>query len=179
MESETKQYASVFERLGRQVLVQLGDLPEIALHWPLPLPAGDSLFARAVRLVEESALWVLEVIGGQYQLYDKGAEERTGGTFRDLALRYEWWFAALHQALDMLPDASLGLPVDVPPAYRDLFGSETTTIRACLLHAVGQSVVQVGHIQFICQLFADSERVLIEVSELEQDSLIVKTTRSV
>ena len=165
MESESKQYGNILERLGRQTLALLGSLPEVSLHWPLPLPEGDSLFARAVRMVEESAFWVLEVIGGQYKLYQKEGEEKTGARFADLTLRFERWFTALHQVLDMLPDASLGLPIDVPPAHQDIFGGETTTIRACLLHAVGQSAVQVGHIQFICQLFADGERMLVEVSE--------------
>jgi hypothetical protein len=171
MESETRQYGNALERQGRVVLEQLGDLPEIVLHWPLP--EGDALFARAVQLVEECAFWVLRVIAAQYELYRKEAEERTAATFADLALCYEHWFAVLHQVLDMLPDASLGLPLDVPPGYQDLFGSETTTIRACLLHTVGQSALQVGHIEFICQLFVDGERVLIEMGELVQDSLIV------
>ncbi len=71
MESESKHYGNALERLGRQTLVQLSGLPEMALHWPLPLPDGDSLFARAGRLVEESAFWVLEVIGGSISCIKK------------------------------------------------------------------------------------------------------------
>ena len=172
MESETKHYAHVFERLGRHVLAQLSELPEIATRWPLPLPDGDSLFRRAVRLVEESAFWVLQVIGVQDQLYDQGVEEKMGGTLADLALLYESWFSALHQLHDSLPDASLDQPFNVPPAYQDLFDGETATLRACLLYALGQYAMQVGHIEFICQLFADGERVLIEVNEQIQDSML-------
>lgn len=170
MPSETEQFGNIFDRLGREVLKQLDDLPESALHWPLPLPQGDSLFTRALRLVEESAFWVLEVVGGQYMLH-RGSEERSGGTFADLALRYERWFTALHQMLDMLSDTALGLFVDVPPSYQDLFDSGTTTIHACLLHAVAQSAQQLGHIQLICQLFADGERMLHEVAEAHEISV--------
>jgi Protein of unknown function (DUF664) len=170
MPSETEQFGNVFDRLGHEVLVQLEGLPQSALHWPLPLPQGDSLFTRALRLVEESAFWVLEVVGGQYMLHDQLPEARSEGTFADLALRYERWFTALHRIVDMLSDAALGLFVDVPPSYQDLFGGGTTTIRACLLHAVEQSALHVGHIQLICQLFADGERVLHEVVEYHEIS---------
>jgi hypothetical protein len=171
MLSETEQFGNVFDRLGHQVLVQLDGLPESALHWPLPLPQGDSLFTRALRLVEESAFWVLEVVADQYMLHDRRPEEKSGRTFADLALRYERWFTALHRTLDMLSDVALGLFVDVPPSYQYLFGARTTTIHACLLHAVEQSALQVGHIQLICQLFADGERVLREVAEAHEISM--------
>ncbi len=166
-------YANVFERLGRQVLAELVNLPEIALRWPLPLPQGDSLYTRTMHLFKESAYWVLQVIGGQDQLDDQGMEKRTGGTLADLAFRYDLWLNKLRQVLDRLPGANLGLTVDVPPPYQDLFDGKTTTIRACLLQAVEQCAVYVGQIQFICQLFADGDRVLIEVNELIQESMIV------
>ncbi len=70
----------------------------------------------------------------------------------------------------MLPDSVLGRFVDVPPSFQDLFGGGTTTIHACLLHAVGQNALQLGHIQLICQLFADGERVLHEVAEYHEIS---------
>ena len=78
MLTQAEQFAAVFDRLGREVLAQLDSLPVSALHWPLPLPQGDSLFTRALRLIEESAFWVLEVIGGQDVSHDgqRGVPEK-------------------------------------------------------------------------------------------------------
>ena len=173
MESETRYYANTFERLGRQTLKELANFPETALRWPLPLPEGDSLFRRAVRLFEVSAFWVLEVVGGLDWLDGQKVEEETGGTFANLTRRYERWISALHEVLDTLPDARLDLPVDVPFPHQDLFDGKMTTIRACLLYAIEQCAVQVGHIQFICQLFADGERELVEVTELARENMII------
>lgn len=106
-------------------------------------------------------------------MHDQGVEEEIGGTFADLTRRYERWFSALHEVLDTLPDVSLDLPVAVPFAYQDHFDGKVTIRRACLLYAVEQCAVHVGHIQFICQLFADGERMLVEVSEQAQESMII------
>ena len=164
MLTQAEQFAAVFDRLGREVLAQLDSLPVSALHWPLPLPQGDSLFTRALRLIEESAFWVLEVIGRQDVSHDQWSERSSGEAFADLALRYEQWFIALHKMLSTLPDAMLDLFVEMPPSSQGLFDGGTMTVHACLLHAVGQSALNVGHIQLICQLFADGERQLHEVA---------------
>ncbi len=165
MLSEAEQFGNVFERMGREVLALLDGLPESTLHWALPLPQGVSLFTHATCLVEESAFWVFEVVGGKSPMCDRCSEEGSGGTFADLNTQYAWWFKVLHEVLDNLPDAILDLLVDVPSSYQGLFGVRKTTVRACLLLAVQQSAVHVGHIQLICQLFADGERVLHEVTE--------------
>ena len=163
--SEAEEYANVFERLGREVLTSMDGLPESALHWTLPLPQGASLFTHATRLVEENAFWVLEVIGGRPPVCDQSSQIGSEGTFTNLNTRYTRWFKTLHTVLDNLPDAILDLFVDVPSSYQSLFGTKKTTVRVCLLYAVQQSAVHLGHIQLIRQLFADGERVLNEVTE--------------
>jgi Protein of unknown function (DUF664) len=167
MLSEAEQFGNVFERMGREVLALLDGLPESTLHWALPLPQGVSLFTHATCLVEESAFWVFEVVGGKSPVCDRCSEKGSGGTFADLNIRYAWWFKVLHTVLDSLPDAVLDLFVDVPSSYKRVFGDKKTTVRACLLYAVQKSAVHVGHIQLIRQLFADGERVLHEVAECQ------------
>ncbi len=172
MESETSHYVKVVERLGRKALMELANLPEISLRWPLPLPNGDPLVRRALRLFEESAFWVLEVVDGQNRLADQGEKGEANGTYNDLILRFECWLSSLQQALDRLPDANLDLLVEVPAPYRDSLQVEKATIRACLLYAAEQCAMYVEHIQFICQLFADGERVIVEVTELSRESIV-------
>jgi hypothetical protein len=162
---EARQFAAAFDRIGRRMLAELEEIPSTILHWPLPVPQGRSLFALATQLVEESEFWLLEVVGGRPLPVDEQSERRAGGKFSDLVVRYNQWLMAVHTVLDELPDEMMNVFVVLPAAYRETFDGGPTTVRDCLLHVLGQSSLQVGHIQFMCRLFTDGERVLEEVVE--------------
>ena len=163
--NEARQFAAAFDRIGREVLAELEGIPNEILHWPLPIPQGCSLFALANQLLKESEFWVLEVVGGQSLSGYEQSERRIRATFSDLVVCYNQWLAAVHAVLDELPDEMMNVFIVLPTAYRQTFGGGPTTVRDCLLHALEQSALQVGHIQFMCRLFTDGERVLQEVVE--------------
>jgi hypothetical protein len=164
MSLQATQFATTFERLGRRMLAQLESLPEELWDWAPPSLPSDSLLTLATRLLAESEYWVLVTVGGQ-QMGGAYALEASAANVRAPVLqRCERWFTQMHRVLGQLPDAIMNLFVVVPPAYREAFGAESVTVRACLLYALEQSGLLVGRIECLGQVVATAERLRDEVS---------------
>jgi hypothetical protein len=123
--------------------------------------------------VEAGEFWVQRVVGGQHIEHDTLLVELYGrGELAYIIARYERWLAVLHKILDDLPDETMDMVVVLPTFYRRPFGNEVVTVRDCLLYAIEHSARQQGHIQFLCQLYADGERLYHEIRtqrELDED----------
>jgi hypothetical protein len=171
MSPEAVPFAAAFDRLGHQVLSLLDAVPESALYWPPPLPQSDSLFARALSLVEESEYWVLMVVGSQSLAGDHLSASYPVQNLTDLKIRYYRWLRAIHRVLDELPAGALDQFIALRVADGPMAGHGPATIRDCLLQVLCSSVWQAGRIEFLCQLFAHGERVLHEVAEQHQRAL--------
>jgi hypothetical protein len=171
MPPETVLFAAAFDRLGLQVLNLLDAVPESALYWPPPLPQSASVFTRALSLVEESEYWMLMVVGSQSLARDHILDSYPVQNLADLKIRYYRWLKAIHRVLDELPEGALDQRIALQVADGPMAGHEATTIRDCLLQVLCSSVWQAGRIEFLCQLFADGERILHNVVEQHETAL--------
>lgn len=164
MASQATEFATTFDRLGRRMLAQLESLPQGVWDWVPPNVPGDSLLTLATRFLEESEYLVLVTIGGQ----KRGDEHMVGvsppNECATLLPRYERWVTQMHRLLGRLPDAIMNLLVAVPAPYREIFGAESITVRACLLYALEQSGLLVGRIECLGNMVAASDPNQQEVS---------------
>src|SRR5690349_14560858 len=101
------QFAEILERIARDTLRALEDIPDEVLNQPLPLPETNSLFALATHLVGAGEFWTLVLVGGREIPRDRPAEFHATGTGAALVARYERWIADLHALLDTLPEEEL------------------------------------------------------------------------
>jgi hypothetical protein len=163
MSIQATQFATTFDRLGRRMLAQLESLPEELWDWAPPILPSDSLLTLATRLLDESEYWVLVTVGGQEMGGEYSLEASAPNVRATLLQRCERWFTEMHRVLGRLPDAIMNLFVAVPPAYREAFGAESVTVRACLLYALEQSGLLVGRIECLGHVVATGERLGDEV----------------
>jgi hypothetical protein len=163
MPSQATEFATTFDRLGRRMLAQLESLPQGLWDWVPPNVPGDSLLTLATQFLEESEYLVLVTIGGQ----KRGDEHMVGvsppNVRATLLHRYERWVTQMHRLLGRLPDAIMNLLVAVPAPYRETFGAESITVRACLLYALEQSGLLVGRIECLGHVVAASDPLRQEV----------------
>ena len=163
MSIQAAQFAAAFERLGQRMLAQLESLPEGLWDRAPLIGHRDSLLTLATRLLDESDHWVLVVVGGQEMGGERSLEASAPDVRATLLWRYERWVTQMHRVLGQLPDAVMNLFVAVPPAYRETFGAESITVRACLLYALEQSGLLVGRIECLGQVLAERESLRHEV----------------
>ena len=147
MNAEGIAFADVLERIGRDVLRELDNLPDDVLNRPVPVPEGNSLFAIATHLIGAGEFWVLVLAGGRQLDRDREAEFRATGTYADLEVRYSRWISDLRQVLTNLPSEAWTTEVAPPPQFTGSLGADSMTVRACVLHAVEHSALHLGHIQ--------------------------------
>jgi len=147
MNSEGAALADILERIGRDVLRELVDLPEAVLNQTVLVPEGNTLFAVATHLVGAGEFWVLALAGGRHIVREREAEFRACGTYADLEVRYSRWMADLRDALTKFSNDGWTRTVAPPPEFTGSLGAETMTRRACVLHAVEHSALHLGHIQ--------------------------------
>jgi uncharacterized damage-inducible protein DinB len=140
-------FAEVLERIGRGVLDELADVPDDVLNRPVPVPEGNSLFAIATHLIGAGEFWVLALAGGRDVVRDRDAEFRATGTYADLEVRYSRWMSDIRDVLTQLPPEAWTRTVTPPPQFTGSLGSESLTVRTCVLHAVEHSALHLGHIQ--------------------------------
>ncbi|WP_052888076.1 DinB family protein [Thermogemmatispora carboxidivorans] len=150
--SEGACFAHMLERISRDALFLLEDLPETDLNRPLELPETNTLFALATHLVGAAEYWVLVLVGQRQIARDRAAEFHARGDFAALKERYERWLEAMHEVLDRLPDTHLQAPVSGPTTYRYAPTDRPLIARDALLHAVEHSALHLGHIQLTRQL---------------------------
>ena len=157
MASEGTQFANVLERIARDVIKQLDGLPDSVLNQPVPLPDANTLYAIATHLAGATEFWAVQMASGRDAGRNRLAEFRATGEGAALIARYERLIAALHDALDTLPDAAMnGIPPQPPAEYRSTGGlGDVLTLRDCLLHAVEHGALHQGHIQITRQLMVD------------------------
>jgi hypothetical protein len=163
MSIQAAQFAATFERLGRRMLAQLESFPEELWDRAPLIHHSDSLLTLATRLLDESDHWVLVVVGGQEMGGERSLEAAAPDVRATLLQRHERWVTEMHRVLGQLPDAIMNLFVVVPPAYRETFGAESITVRACLLYALEQSGLLVGRIECLGQVLAERESLRHEV----------------
>ncbi len=157
MSTQAAQFAATFERLGRRMLAQLESFPEELWDRAPLIHHSDSLLTLATRLLDESDHWVLVVVGGREMGGERSSEASSPDVRATLLQRYERWVTQMHRVLGHLPDAIMNLFVVVPPAYRETFGAESITVRACLLYALEQSGLLVGRIESLGQVLAERQ----------------------
>jgi hypothetical protein len=163
MSTQAAQFAATFERLGRRMLAQLESVPEALWDRAPLLHHSDSLLTLVTRLLDESDHWVLVVVGGREMGGERSLEAAAPDVRATLLQRYERWVTQMHRVLGRLPDALMNLFVAVPPAYRETFGAESITVRACLLYALEQSGLLVGRIECLGQVLAERQSLHHEV----------------
>ncbi len=157
MANEASQFAQVLERIARDVMKQLDGLPDDVLNRPVPLPDANTLYALATHLAGATEFWVVQMASGRDAGRNRLAEFHATGAGAALIARYEHLIAAVHDALDTLPDTAMnGIPPQPPAEYRSTGGlGETLTLRDCLLHAVEHAALHQGHIQITRQVMVD------------------------
>ncbi len=163
MSIQAAQFAATFERLGQRMLAQLESIPEELWDRAPLIHHSDSLLTLATHLLDESDHWVLIVVGGRERGGEPSLEASAPGERATLLHRYERWVTEMHRVLGQLPDAIMNLFVAVPPAYRETFGAESITVRACLLYALEQSGLLVGRIECLGQVLAERQSLRHEV----------------
>ena len=153
MVSEGAQFARVLERIARDVMQQLDGLPDDVLNRPVSLLDANTLYA----LAGATESWAVQTATGRDAGRNRLAEFHASGEGAALIARYERLIAAVHDALDNLPDTALnGIPPQPPAEYRSTGGlGDTLTLRDCLLHAVEHAALHQGHIQITRQLIVD------------------------
>lgn len=157
MAGEGAQFATVLERIARDVMKQLDGVPDDVLNRPVPLPDANTLYAIATHLAGSTEFWAVQMASGRDVGRHRQAEFRATGDGPALIARYERLIAAIHGALDNLPDKAMeSIPPQPPAEYRSTGGlGETLTLRDCLLHAVEHGALHQGHIQITRQLLVD------------------------
>ncbi len=157
MAGEGAQFAVVLERIARDVMHQLRDVPDPLLNQPVPLAGANTLYAIATHLAGSTEFWAVQLASGRDAGRNRLAEFHATGTGTELLARYERLIALVHDALDDLPDTALnGNPPQPPAEYRSTGGlGDTLTLRDCLLHAVEHGALHQGHIQITRQLLVD------------------------
>jgi hypothetical protein len=153
MPSEAQQWACQLESLGRYALALCEHSTSDLLHWPPPYLGLSSLYTLATQLIQEIECWVLVPIGERRLAQGQDSWYPPQSTFADLTTSYEEWIQEVHQILDNLPDAFLGLYVG------SRFGTSTgrteakaPTVRMCLFKAMERCAVLLGHMEVTCQL---------------------------
>jgi len=157
MADEGAQFANVLERIARDVMQQLDGLPDDVLNRPVPLPDANTLYALATHLAGATEFWAVQTATGRDTGRNRLAEFHASGEGAALIARYDRLIAAVHDALDDLPDATLNsIPPQPPAEYRSTGGlGDRLTLRDCLLHAVEHGALHQGHIQITRQLIVD------------------------
>jgi uncharacterized damage-inducible protein DinB len=155
--AEGVQFADVLERIGREVLGELEDLPHEALNRVVPIPEGNTLFAVATHLVGAGEFWVLTLAGGREVDRDRDAEFRASGTYAELEVRYSRWMTAVRDVLSTLPSEAWARIAEPPEQYTGSLGDQPMTVRACVLHAVEHSALHLGHIQLTRSLLSQAK----------------------
>ena len=168
MPSQATEFATTFDRLGRRMLAQLESLPQGLWDWVPPNVPSDSLLTLATLLLEESEYLVLVTIGGQKRGDEHMVAVSPPNVRATLLHRYERWVTQMHRLLDRLPDAIMNLLVAVPAPYREMFGAESITVRACLLYALEQSGLLVGRIECLGHVVAACDPLRQEVSAVRE-----------
>jgi uncharacterized damage-inducible protein DinB len=149
---EAAQIASVLDKIGHGVLVQLQDLSDEDLNRPVTLPEANTLFALATHLVGAGEFWVLVLAGGRSIPRDRPAEFRASGSLSDLTGRYQRWIADVHEVLDALPPDQMERHIDPSRIRSSPLASEEVSVREALLHAVEHSALHLGQIQITRQV---------------------------
>jgi uncharacterized damage-inducible protein DinB len=152
MSQEAVQIASVLDKIGRGVLVELQDISDEDLNRPITLPETNTLFALATHLVGAGEFWVLVLAGGRSIPRDRSAEFRASGSLSNLTSRYERWIADVHEVLDTLAPDRMEQRIDVSQYRSAPSASEEFSVREALLHAVEHSALHLGQIQITRQV---------------------------
>ncbi len=152
--NEAAYFADVIERLARDVLKQIADLPDPLLNQSVPIPETNTLFAIATHTVGMGEFWVLALTGGWPISRDRASEFHATGHKTDLIQRYEKWIQDVHTVLDALPDSRMDDLAEPPREYSSTGGlrEHPLAIRECLLHVVEHTGTHLGHIQITRQL---------------------------
>jgi uncharacterized damage-inducible protein DinB len=153
MNPEARTIADFLERLARDLIAELQDLPDEVLNRPLPWADANTLFALATHTVGMGEFWVLTLVGGQKIARNRAAEFQAQGRGAELIRRIEQWSAACRVLLDQLPDAQLNDLAQPPAEFLATggFGDAPLTQRACLLHVIEHSATHLGQIQLTRQ----------------------------
>jgi uncharacterized damage-inducible protein DinB len=152
MANEAAEFAMVFERMAGDIVDALKGLPDELLNRSLPLPETNSLFALTAHALGSGDTWILQLAGGRTVKRDRDAEFRASGTSADLTERARAWTAAVHDALDNLPAATLDEVRRPATSYRGTLPEGEMTVRECLLHAAEHIALHLGHMQITRQL---------------------------
>jgi uncharacterized damage-inducible protein DinB len=143
--------AHMLELLARDVLHTLKDVPEDVLNAEVEVPEANSLFAIATHLLASSRVWTQVAIAGEAFDRDRDSEFVATGTFEELSASYETWIAAMHAALDGMPDRELDRETGFEPYRPDLLAAEpetgSMTVAHCLGHCMDHIAIHLGHIQ--------------------------------
>lgn len=161
MNAEGGHLADVLERIGRNVLGELEDLPDEVLNRAVPICEANTLFALATHLVGAGEFWVLVLAGGREAGRDRDAEFRASGTYVELAKRYNAWIAAIREVLSNLGRDAFERPAEPSPEFRGSLRDQPMTVRACVLHAVEHSALHLGQIQLTRSLLTEPRRELL------------------
>ncbi len=155
MQNEAAQIASVIERIARDIVAKIENLPDEVLNRPMPVPDANTIYALATHTVGMGEFWVLALVGGRTIERNRAAEFRSQGAGPALLARYQQWIDDVHTVLDDLPASALDEQAEPPAEFRITggLGAETLTRRDCLLHVVEHSATHLGHIQLTCDLF--------------------------
>jgi uncharacterized damage-inducible protein DinB len=149
---EAVQIASVLDKIGHGVLVELQGISDEDLNRPMTLPETNTLFALATHLVGAGEFWVLVLAGGRIIPRDRPAEFRASGSLSDLTARYELWISGVHEVLDGLASDKMEQRIELSRYRSAPSPSEEVSVREALLHAVEHSALHLGQIQITRQL---------------------------
>lgn len=167
-----KHYAAAIDRICKDVLAQLQELPNATLNQSVPLEEANSLFALATHLISSTEFWVVQTATGRDVGRNRPAEFHASGTYADLAARFAQVQSDVHAALDDIDEQTL----DGPPASEAARtagwwgGSWPLTVRDCVLHAVEHAALHLGHIQITRQVLTEGPYVTRHAGGVNRDA---------
>lgn len=168
-ESETKQIATMLERIGWNALLHCEGLPESVLHWPPPMPYASSLFSLAVQILEGIEWWLLRPLGLHPTLNGQELSISSLQTLADVRNYYIQCIREVFSVVNTLSDLDTQLYVKAPLSLTDKERASSIPVRMCLLFALERCAVLLGQIQLLRQFFDDGERVLQEINEAQSE----------
>ena len=161
MNAEGGHLADVLERIGRNVLGELEDLPDEVKNRAVPICEANTLFAFATHPGGAGEFWVLVLAGGREADRDRDAEFRASGTNVELAKRYNVWIGAIREVLSKSRADAVERPAEPPLEFRGSLGDQPMTVRACVLHTVEHSALHLGQIQLTRSQLTEPRRELL------------------
>ena len=153
MASEGSHVAGKIERNLRDLIGELGGVPDEALNRPLEIQPSNTLYQLGAHVLGSTRYWAITLAGGEDFHRDRPAEFVSIGEGDALRADLDALVQRVHGQLDHLDSADMGSLVADQAGFRPgSRGDAEMTLRDSLLHAIEHTALHLGHAQITRQL---------------------------